>query len=96
VHRAARFVELLGCAAGQPVTVDDVVRIFFHPAGYLRTVPIGAAVAVLINKAGGAAARAVGRALAEHLAAADHARRIARLAVGALADGGALDVLARR
>ena len=58
VHRAARFSQLLNRPLGTPVTVEDVTAIFFHPLGYLKTVPPEAEVIVLLTKAADVARRA--------------------------------------
>lgn len=96
VHRADLLRGLLGRALGDRVSVDDVIEILLHPEGYLRAVPAGARVAVLISKARDEARRGRGRALGQQLVAADRARRIAAIAVGDLTDGGALQTLQRR
>jgi len=85
VHRAARFSQLLNRPLGTPVTAEDAAAIFFHPLGYLRTVPPEAEVIVLLTKAGDAARRANAGQLAAAIRTADGNQRIARILIGELA-----------
>lgn len=82
VHRAERFAELVRRPLGAPVTAEDVAAIFFHPRGYLKSVPPQAAVRALLTKAG--PRRAAAQRLAAALRAADRHARIARIIIGEL------------
>jgi probable selenium-dependent hydroxylase accessory protein YqeC len=84
VHRAARFSQLLNRPLDLPVTADDVAAIVFHPLGYLKSVPSGAEVIVLLTKAGDPAQRANAARLAAALRAADTNQRIKRIMLGEL------------
>lgn len=83
VHRAARFAQLVGKELGTPITVEDCAAIFFHSLGYLKAIPLGTDVIVLISKAG--AQRANAERLAAALRAADRNKRISGIVVGELA-----------
>lgn len=82
VHRPVRAAELAGAAMGERVTVDTVVKLLLHPAGYLHNCPSGAAVVPFINKAEGRAKRPAAELAAAILAAAHPA--VSGVVVGSL------------
>jgi probable selenium-dependent hydroxylase accessory protein YqeC len=83
VHRAERFAELLNRPIGATVTEGDIAEIFFHPRGYLKSVPPQAEVRVLISKAG--SHRTNAQRIAVTLHTADRHARISRIVIGELA-----------
>jgi probable selenium-dependent hydroxylase accessory protein YqeC len=83
VHRAERFAQLSNTPIGSPVTEADIAAIFFHPLGYLKSLPPQADVRVVISKAG--SRRASAQQLAASLRAADRHSRISRILISELA-----------
>lgn len=49
VHRAERFAALSGLPLGSVLTAADVARVILHEAGWLRAVPAGAALHVVVT-----------------------------------------------
>jgi len=92
VHRSELFATRLGLPPGHIVTAQDVAAILLHPLGYLRRVPPGARVAVLLNKADDSATEAEALACAKTLHRADQAlgSRLERIVVGSLLGSGRL------
>ncbi len=84
VHRAHRCSGILGKPPGHRIEAQDVVRLVFHPGGYLQRVPPSAAVAVFLSKAGGEGAVRTGRRLARMLRDADRLGRVDALVLGEL------------
>ncbi len=82
VHRPARAAELAGGELGELVTVDMIVRLLLHPAGYLHNCPPGASIVPFINKAEGRAKRPAADLAAAVLAAGHPA--ISGVVVGSL------------
>ena len=81
VHRAARFSKLLSLAPQTPITCRDVVRIIFHPEGYLRKVGPQTKVVCFLSKVGTETQRATARQLADELHRFDDKGRIDRVVV---------------
>ncbi len=82
VHRPDRFQSLVGRAIGERVTPEDVAKIILHPLGYLKDVPAGAEVMVLVTKVRSPEDRRTSCQLAEVLAAEDRGGRIDRVVLG--------------
>ncbi|EGO61788.1 selenium cofactor biosynthesis protein YqeC [Acetonema longum] len=49
-HRPERLAEILQVAAAGPVSVESLLAILFHPAGYLAKAPAAARILPCINK----------------------------------------------
>lgn len=56
VYRAERVSQMLKVPLGKPITEEMVVRLLFHPEGYLRKCPSHCSVVPFINKVEGQAA----------------------------------------
>jgi molybdenum cofactor cytidylyltransferase len=81
VHRAEFASRLSGTALGQPVTAETVAKVFCHPEGGLKNVPIKARVVPLINKVDDSVDLPVARDLAGKLLTCE---RFEAVAIGAV------------
>lgn len=83
VHRPERFSLLAGRPMGAPVRADDVATVILHEQGWLRTVPPGAALHVVVTGGDNGILRALerhpraGRLAGIHLSPGTAADRVA-------------------
>ena len=87
VSRHERFASITGISPGHPITVDSVVQAAIHPHGIFKTTPEGARKILFLNVAGNADRWAVGKKVAQTIAASGANHNIQRVVIGSPLEG---------
>ena len=69
VHRMDKICELCDAVYDSIVTPELIIQLVFHPEGYLRTVPKGTKVILLLNKGESEKCQLAGQRLKDHILA---------------------------